>query len=284
LVVSVGSSGTRTAYSDGAGCAFFEQLAAGTYTSTVSRTGYVDPTGSQAPSKSVTVQAAQTVAMSFELDVTATLTIRLPNGDYPPIAGVPLTLGNTSLLPSGRVSVAGSGTPRVLANRYPYQSGYTVWAGTCDDADPEGTLPVALVPPATSPYLDVSSAASGGRYHPGASRGAVVSAQPVPSTNLGQVDMAEVQVQVVTSANVPVSGATVTMAHVPWDASTGPSYFPGCANGESYSLGATATDGTLKADTPWGYWDFSTSVPGTTPTRVWLHPSTSTVTVVVTTP
>ena len=284
LVATTGPSGSRTTYSDGAGCAFLDSLTPGAYTSTVSRSGFVTPDGTAAPSKSVTVQAAQTVAMSFELDVTATLTVRMPNGDYPPIAAVPITLGNTSLLPSGKVSVAGTGTPRVITSRYPYQSGYTVWTGTCDDADPEATLPTDLVPPASSPYLDVTSAANGGRYHPGASRGSVVPSLSVPSTNLGQVDMADVQVQVRNTANAVVPNATVTMTHVPWDASTGATYFPGCATGASYPLGATGTDGSLKADTPWGYWDFTTNVVGTTPTRVWLHPSSSEITVVVKTP
>ncbi len=284
LVSSTGPSGSRTAYSDGAGCAFFEQLKAGAYASTVSRSGYVTPDGLSAPSKSVTVQAAQTVAVAFELDVTATLTVRLPNGDFHPILGVPITLGNTSLLPSGKTSVAGTGTPRSITSRYPYQSGYTVWTGTCDDADPEGTIPTDLVPPATSPYLDVTSAANGGRYHPEASRGSVVTALPVPSTNLGQVDMADITVEVRNAANVAVPSAAVTMTHVPWDASTGATYFPGCSSGETYALGSTGADGNLKVDTPWGYWDITTSVVGSTPTRVWLHPSSSETTIVVRTP
>ena len=96
--------------------------------------------------------------------------------------------------------------------------------------------------------------------------------------------MADVQVQVRNTANAVVPNATVTMTHVPWDASTGATYFPGCATGASYPLGATGTDGSLKADTPWGYWDFTTNVVGTTPTRVWLHPSSSEITVVVKTP
>ena len=279
-VVTTGPSGTRTVYTDGAGCAFLEQLTPGSYTSTASLAGYVTPAGTTNPSKTITVQAAQTVAASFELDVTSTLTISMPNGAYPPVASVPLTLGNTSLLPTGKVTVAGSGTTRVLTSRYPYQSGYTVWAGSCDDADPEGSVPVEGPPPATSPYVSVMDPANSGRYHPGSTRGATVTALPVPYTNLGSVDMADVQVQVLNAAGKPVTTA-VTMTHVPWDPSASSVAFPGCAAGESYALGTTNAAGTVKADTPWGYWDFTSAVSGSGTTRVWLHPSSSQIDVVV---
>ena len=171
----------------------------------------------------------------------------------------------------------------MLTSRYPYQSGYTAWTGSCDDADPEGSVPVEGPPPATSPYISVMDAVNGGKYHPGATRGATITALPVPYTNLGSVDMADVQVQVLSAAGKPVSTA-VTMTHVPWDPSVSAVAFPGCSAGESYALGTTSATGTLKVDTPWGYWDFNTGVVGGTPTRVWLHPSASEIDVVVRVP
>jgi len=283
-VVTTGPSGTVTTYSDGAGCAFVDQRTPGSYTATASLAGYVTPEGLTAPSKSVTVQAAQTVAVAFELGVTATLTLTLPNGDYPPISSVPITLGNTSLVPSGRLTVAGTGTTRTLTNRFPYQSGYTVWTGSCDDADPEGAVPSALTMPANSPYLDVMSTINGGRYHPGVSRGAAVPALAVPNVNRGTVDMADVEVQVRNTANAAVAGAAVTMTHVPWDPATSAVYFPGCTAGETYALGTTTATGGFKVDVPYGYWDITSNVVGTTPVRVWLHPQVDSIVVVVNVP
>jgi len=287
LVTTTGPSGTRTTYSDAAGCAFVEQLTPGTYTATVALSGYVTPTGQTTTSKTLTVQAAQTVAAAFELAVTSTLTISLPKAEYVPNASVPLTLGNTSLVPNGRLSVSGTGSPRVMTGRYPYQSGYTVWGGTCDDADPEGGVAADITAasmPAGSPYLSVMDATNAGKYHPGASRGSAITALPVPSTNSGTVDMADLQVTVTSTSRKAVAGLTVTMTHIPWDPATSATAFPGCANGESYVLGTTDAAGQLKADTPWGYWSFTTSAAGSTPLQLWLHPTSNIIAVAVTVP
>jgi hypothetical protein len=76
----------------------------------------------------------------------------------------------------------------------------------------------------------------------------------------------------------------VTMTHIPWDPATSATAFPGCPNGESYALGTTDATGQLKADTPWGYWSFTTSAAGSTPLQLWLHPTSNIIAVAVTVP
>src|SRR4029453_3189487 len=128
-----------------AGCAFFASLSPGTYTATMSTTGYVDRQGGQPTSQSVGVTASQITRVQFDYDRAATLSVGLvaPSGAVIPNGtsgyGISMTVANSNLTvgyKSYRQSVTGSGTTRTITPLFPYASGYQVWAGDCADADP----------------------------------------------------------------------------------------------------------------------------------------------------
>jgi hypothetical protein len=136
-----------------------------------------------------------------------------------------------------------------LTNLFPFAAGYAMWAGSCQDSDPQG-------------------AGTAGAYYPGATRDtaqvAATSGAPSPTA----VTMAQVRVAVILDATgLPVVGATPQVAHA------GSAF---CDLPESYTLGATDSGGEVKASLPWGSWDFT--VPGrtvTAPVTPTFAPTTS---------
>ena len=101
MAVSLVQSGhTQSTTSDG--CAFFGFENVGTYTVSVSGSGYVSDQGVATPTQSATVQAGGTTSIQFQYDRAATLNLTLaPTGGaaLPVSPGVPVSLGNTHILP-----------------------------------------------------------------------------------------------------------------------------------------------------------------------------------------
>ena len=141
---TAGANDTATTGADG--CAFFAYQPTGAYTVTLSSgVGKVDGQGSPTPSQTVTVKSASTSTVQFVFDTAATLSLTLS----PKVAGytIPSTIpisstANTALKPNGVLSYAGSGSPRSIPSLFPYASGFSAWAGSCSDADPQGVNPV----------------------------------------------------------------------------------------------------------------------------------------------
>lgn len=149
-----GPSGNQSADTTSDGCALFAFLSPGTYSVSLSKPGYVTRNGSPSAAASAQVQAGQLWRTVVEYDEAAALTVTfttvsgysLPTGNT-----LPVTLGNSALVPSGARSVAGGGNTRTLSNLWAYPSGYQVWAGSCLDNDPQFNggsrdLPVAVSP------------------------------------------------------------------------------------------------------------------------------------------
>ncbi|MGE0817452.1 MAG: carboxypeptidase regulatory-like domain-containing protein [Candidatus Nanopelagicales bacterium] len=223
-----GSATNRVQYTDDAGCAFFEGLTPGMFTVQASASGYVTSAGVFAPTQPASVATGTTTPIVFDYDLVGSLSAGLGTSEYPAPSNVTLTIGQTALLPDGHTAYEGSGTPRGLTNLFPFASGYTMWAGSCLDADPEG-------------------AGSAGPYYPTATRGVVTQATTSGAAPTVPVAMAKVRVVVVSDATgSPVPDATVSAAH----AGDAVCDFP-----ESYSLGTTDAGGRLKASLPWGTWD-----------------------------
>ena len=111
---------TQTTTTDG--CAFFAYKPSGEYTVTLSRASYVDDQGIASPVQSATVAAGSTVSLQFQYDGAATLSLSLlgNTGGAAPTS-VPVTLGNTHILPSGEKMFTGSGSPRTISGLFPYQ-------------------------------------------------------------------------------------------------------------------------------------------------------------------
>lgn len=155
---------------------------------------------------------------------------------------MPLSIGQTALLPDGHTAYPGTGTPRDLTNLFPFASGYTMWAGSCLDADPEGV--------------------GGTGAFPGRDTGRGRQRHDLGAVPTEQVAMAKIKVVVISdSTGDPVEDASVSATH----AGSAVCDFP-----ESYALGTTDDDGALKVSLPWGTWDFQvagyTVVYAVTPT------------------
>jgi type II secretory pathway pseudopilin PulG len=245
------------------GCAFFPYLDPGTYTASLSTTGYVDRQGNQPATQTVGVVATQISRLQFDYDEAATLSVGLvaPSGSVTP-SGIALTVANSSLTvgtKSFQESSTGSGTTRTVTPLFPYASGYQVWTGDCADADP-------------------------GSYT-GGSRGAVLASNPGATTTGGAaaLDAVDVTVRFSTLLGLPVADATITATH------TGGT---GCPGGDTLTTTTlTNPGGQLRLALPYGTWTIratGTTLPYTGATgsaTVTLDPVSSAVpalTVVVT--
>lgn len=226
VTASVVGPTSQSAPTNADGCAFFAFLPAGTYTVSLNTANWVDRQGYPNPSDTVGVTVGATASLQFDYDQRALMVVSAlgaVNGDVP--EDYSYTIGNTGLLPAGVRSYAGSTNPTTISNLFPASDGYTVWAGSCADADPEG--------------LDVI----GDPYYPGALRSAAAETIPGGTTATDLV-LNPVRV-VVTVGGVPVGGVAVVITHTPDHV---------CAAGESFDVGTTELDGTLNAELPYGTW------------------------------
>lgn len=225
-VTLAGSTTSTTELTDEDGCVFLVQVVPGSYTVSISASNYVDPARVSTPTRSLVVNPGSTVSSQFDYDEAATLELSLPTAEYPAPTNVPLTLFNSRLLPSGTLRATGTGAVRRVTPLFPFTSGYSVWAGSCADADPEGVR------------VD-SSGRPIGRYYDGAIRPRAVPAVPGGVTS-GNVNMGEIRVSLTRARQLQiraVHGAD-----------------PGCPPGEVYILGTTNSRGELDASLPWGTW------------------------------
>jgi len=241
VTASVAGPTSRSAPTNSDGCAFFAFLPAGTYTVSLNTANWVDRQGYANPSDTVGVTVGATTSVQFDYDQRAAITataLGAVNGDVPD--NYSYTIGNTGLLPAGVRSYTGTTNPRSITNLFPASDGYTVWAGSCADSDPEG--------------LDIV----GDPYYPGALRSAPVETTP-GATVATDVVLNPVRV-VVTAAGMPVGGVEVVITHAPDHV---------CATGETFGVGTTELDGTLDAELPYGSWTVTVTgrLPqGTSPT------------------
>lgn len=215
------------------GCAFFAGLEPGTYTVELGTLDYVDRQAEATPSQVVNVSSGTVSSVQFDYDLSAEIDVTLaaPEGGTIPV-DVPLTLGNSSLLPLGSQVVPGTGTNRLLDDLFPFADGYQVWAGACADADPEG-----------------EDLGGGGAYWPGGLRDPVIAVDP-GDTAVTTVNLPTLQVSV-TQGGVPLAGATVRAVH---------GSDTGCDTGAEFGLGTTDASGVVLGALPYG--DYSVEVDG----------------------
>jgi prepilin-type N-terminal cleavage/methylation domain-containing protein len=122
------------------GCVLLSFLDAGTWTMTLDRTDHVNPAGDQTAKTTANVVQGQIWRGTIEYDEAAGIDVRfrtmsghdLPTG----IDNIPVSLGNSAIVPSGMRAYVGTGQERKLRKLWPYPSGYQVWAGACVDNDP----------------------------------------------------------------------------------------------------------------------------------------------------
>ena len=120
---------------------FFAFLPAGAYTVTASASGAVSDQLVACRRSPPRCPSARRPRSLFLYDRASSLVLTLTGKDAGSSApsNVAITLFNTHILPAGLKAFAGTGSPRTIANLFPYADGYEVWGGTCADADPRGS-------------------------------------------------------------------------------------------------------------------------------------------------
>lgn len=223
------------------GCAFFAFLTPGTYVVSLNSVGYVDRQSVQNPSQTVGVTVGNVSSVQFDYDRAATLSLTFAadaGGTIP--TDLPVSLGNTQFQPAGVKTYTGSGLIRSIGSLFPANDGYTVWAGSCADADPEGQLPNA-----------------GGAYWTGGQRADPLSTPP-GATTAGTIAVKTAAITVTGTGGLPLTGAPVVATHAPDSV---------CAAGETHVLGVTNATGQLSAALPYGTWQIT--VTGHNPVTTW---------------
>jgi prepilin-type N-terminal cleavage/methylation domain-containing protein len=201
------------------GCVFFAFLAPGAYTATLAQTGYVDDQGVASPSQTGTVITSATASLAFLYDRSASLELTLVGKDLGASApsGVPVTLANTHILPTGIQMFPAEASPVTITGRFPFADGYQAWAGGCEDADPA--------------------------FH-GGERSPPIAMEPGQSST-GTIGMPEIRMTVVDGLGQPVPGGRVDVVHAP---------DLGCPSGEAYEIGIVDASGVLAFALPYGTW------------------------------
>jgi prepilin-type N-terminal cleavage/methylation domain-containing protein len=237
-VTITGASGTDTGVSAADGCTVFAFLTPGPYTVSVDEHPFVNLKGEQHATLSVSVLIGQMAHSTLDYGVSATINaafVTLTGYNLPDTNDIPLTLGNSGLLPSGSTPKAGSRNDiqqtvlgvmksnRTVADLWPFTSGYQLWAGGCLDADPKAT---------------------------GQTRADAVASQSGGLTG-AQVDLAPLDV------SGAVSGAIINAVHAPDTA---------CPAGGNIKLGVANAAGTLKTSLPYGNWKITDGVHKALPT------------------
>ena len=133
-----GPGGVSTDNTSSDGCAVLSVSTPGTYTASLNKSGYVDFYGTVNPSKAVVVGPGTLSQLTFNYDRAARLDVQQVTD---PGYGLPttlpgITLANTGLQPSGVKLFPATGVTTSLDTLWPFDDGYTAWAGTCTSSDP----------------------------------------------------------------------------------------------------------------------------------------------------
>lgn len=216
-----GPSGTISGATASDGCALFAFLTPGSYTVSVSTSGYVDRQGGTTPTTTAVVSTAQIWKGTFDYARAATINATFVKADashpLPAVMDLTLDLGNAGLLPAGSISRPGTGVTRSVGGLWPYLSGYQLWAGDCLDSDPLTTGDPRADPVTTSP-------------------GGTVAAD----VDLGALDVK------LRRGGAAVAGRTIIAVHQA-DSS--------CSSGDLVTLGTTDGVGKLSVSLPYGTWE-----------------------------
>jgi prepilin-type N-terminal cleavage/methylation domain-containing protein len=226
-VTVTSGSFVRNLVTTSTGCAFFAFVPPSTYTVALGAVGYVDRQGQPSASQVAGVTSGAISSVAFDYDRAATLNVSLTSagGSFP--SSLPVTVGNTGLVPTGTKAFTGTGALRTVGNLYPYEDGYAVWAGDCADADPEG------------------KDGSGVAFWPGATRAAALQTSP-GGTASGPVTMQTIEVRYGDSS---ASSGTRDVVAV-HDADNG------CPTGQQYTVATFNGPGTALVALPYGTWTF----------------------------
>jgi hypothetical protein len=179
MTVAGSGPSTLSATTGSNGCAIFAGLTGGNYNISVAQGGYVDKDGNSFPppnQQTATVIEGSSVTKVFQFDKAGSIQATFTSGQGgAATCGDTITIANSNMTYPGVRSfgTAGACASSVTAgNVFPFQSGYTVYAGSCQADEPSangGTDPLpVVVPPGAGapsatiplPVLNVTVAAS----------------------------------------------------------------------------------------------------------------------------
>ena len=176
--LSATGPGTFSGSTDSTGCANFADLPSGTYTMTVSATGFVDPQGNLSPwSTPAGVIPSTTQTLTLYYDRPGTIPVKFKyrvgsSGEYLPASADSVLVYNAEMPKGGRSYGTPGGARQAIVEAsplYPFKAADTVYAGSCEsnNPNPKGENPggapgigTAIVPAGlTAPIVEVQEPA-----------------------------------------------------------------------------------------------------------------------------
>jgi hypothetical protein len=115
-------------------------------------------TGQNPVTVTVSTSGLEAVPVQFHYDEAGTVTFS-PSAAAPIATGMPISVGNSSLQPSGTDVIVAHGATATSAQLFPYTTGYTIWYGDCTtqgtviQEQPTGATTFALSPQGTASAL-----------------------------------------------------------------------------------------------------------------------------------
>lgn len=130
------------------GCAIFGYVPAGSYGVTINRAGWVDPAGNTLVSRSGTVTGGNVNTVTTQYDRAASVAVTFETtapGDSAPRSSSArsVTAANSGVPPEGAryFTAAARQSTLTAANLFPFASGYSLYAGSCQAANPQNYVP-----------------------------------------------------------------------------------------------------------------------------------------------
>ncbi|WP_029287153.1 prepilin-type N-terminal cleavage/methylation domain-containing protein [Cellulomonas sp. HZM] len=126
---------------DAQGCSYILKVMPGNYDVTIGKASYLDPAQSASSTRTVGVSAGQAVAVQFEYDQKATFNAQYA-ANYTPAGSETLRVPDqptTTFTNTYGTFVSTPSSSALLTraiDRYPFASGYDVFAGACASSDP----------------------------------------------------------------------------------------------------------------------------------------------------
>lgn len=230
------SGGVASVATDSDGCAYLLKVPAGTYTVTVSKTGYVSEQHAPSPTADVIVTAGSSSRASFAYDQAATYALTYA-GNVPGTVNIPnnLTTSFVSTYGSSQFTATNSAKTKSYA-LYPIPSGYSVLPGSY--AETPGSPATSCLSPDPSEWADAPGKVG-------------LRPEPVAGTPGSTVPVA------VPMGVVRLSNANGTGSHLKavYDvASPGAGGDPGCAAGMTYTFGSVVSSNSATIALPYGTW------------------------------
>jgi hypothetical protein len=232
------------------GCTYALKVMPGTYSVTLSKSGYIGSTQDTSPSQSISVTAGSTVSAPFDFDRSATLGLIYGSNS----GSNRYATNNETTFVNTYGTFYKTGTSSTV-NLYPF-GGYTAIAGHYVAPDADGSGGCRAVDPSEWEAATVG----------GTGLAAGVASDPI-AANPGGSASATVRMGIVRVKSVPRT-SYVTAVSVASPAVSGQ---PSCAVGMTYSFAREATSGSGSSDRdlvlPFGTWKLYYSSSTTNPTQ-----------------